>query len=274
MKPQLQRIETALQHLVGKRPPPPPSTDESRGLPPRLGVRSNPAPPPRPITPPPAATGLPSMRSRSAPNNAPPPHWAKANPPPRPAPSSPSFDLRPQSPQHQTPPPPPANPQASQITHVPAGPLNQNHRQVNPALATNLLREIEAVIVGWQRELKQILMQIQNLYLEGPMVDGWLECQDPDPTKTLPPNARAQIEANYGNNVSYEFPRPGYRLCGRDREGRIWSKACPPQQVASVSMAIARYQKLRQLLKKKHNLEQRLSQIAETLVLVHSRLKA
>jgi hypothetical protein len=128
------------------------------------------------------------------------------------------------------------------------------------------------VIVGWQRELKQILIQIQNLYLEGPMVDGWLESQEADPVRSLPQNARQQIESHYGQ-VNYEFPRSGYRLCGRDDQGRVWSKPCPPHQVAGVSMAIARYHKLRQLLKKKQGLEHRLSSIAETLVLVHSRLK-
>ncbi|MCW6035312.1 hypothetical protein K4A83_03355 [Spirulina subsalsa FACHB-351] len=135
-----------------------------------------------------------------------------------------------------------------------------NHRHsVNPALATNLLKEIEEIVVGWQRELKQILVQIQDLYLEGPIVDGWLESHQGQDSLSSP-------APDLGS-------RPGYRLCGLDEKGRLWTKPCPADQVASVSMAIARYQKLRQLLKKKQSLENRLSSLAETLVIVHSSLK-
>ncbi|WP_017306421.1 hypothetical protein [Spirulina subsalsa] len=135
-----------------------------------------------------------------------------------------------------------------------------NHRHsVNPALATNLLKEIEEIVVGWQRELKQILVQIQDLYLEGPIVDGWLESHHGQDGLSSP-------SSDLGL-------RPGYRLCGLDEKGRLWTKPCPADQVASVSMAIARYQKLRQLLKKKQSLENRLSSLAETLVIVHSSLK-
>ncbi len=38
-------------------------------------------------------------------------------------------------------------------------------------------------------------------------------------------------------------------------------------------MAIARYQKLRQLLGRKQHLETRLSQLAETLVILHSHIQ-
>ncbi|MDB9493248.1 hypothetical protein PN441_09610 [Spirulina major CS-329] len=295
MKPELRRIETTLQHLEGQRQAPsappasaPPRSPQLPYMPPRTAPYPTPQPPrpvspPGGINPPPRSTGLPPMRSPQT------PHAYRTNPanPPRPI-SPPSFRVqsppqssspqRPPTPQAQPapPPPPPQRPPApsgGQITHVPAGRLSHHRHNVNPALATNILREIEAVIVGWQRELKQILIQIQNLYLEGPMVDGWLESQEADPARSLPQTARQQIESNYGR-VSYEFPRSGYRLCGRDDQGRVWSKPCPPHQVAGVSMAIARYQKLRQLLKKKQGLEQRLSNIAETLVLVHRRLKS
>jgi hypothetical protein len=72
--------------------------------------------------------------------------------------------------------------------------------------------------------------------------------------------------------VTCESPRTGYRLCGLDAAGQTWSRPCPPDQVASVSLAIARYQKLRQLLTRKQDLETRLSQLAETLIVMHSHL--
>ena len=47
----------------------------------------------------------------------------------------------------------------------------------------------------------------------------------------------------------------------------------PPEQVPSVSMAIARYQQLRQLLERKQKLESRLNQLAETLVVLYGHIK-
>lgn len=143
-----------------------------------------------------------------------------------------------------------------------------NHRHApNPALATTLLEDIETLVANWQQELRQVFRQIQNLYLEGPIVDGWLESQYRESgvsveTLSHQPNAKVILES----------PRPGYRLCGLDEQGKVWSHYCPPEQVASVSMAIARYQKLRHLLTRKEYLETRLSQLSETLVVLHGHL--
>jgi hypothetical protein len=73
--------------------------------------------------------------------------------------------------------------------------------------------------------------------------------------------------------ISSQSSSTGYRLCGLDASGTVWTRPCPPDQVASVSMAIARYQKLRQLLGRKQYLETRLSQLAETLVVLHGHLQ-
>ena len=156
------------------------------------------------------------------------------------------------------------------------GQLVSQRQDTNPALAIHLLREIEEVVVGWQRELKQILVQLQNLYLEGPMINGWLEStatEQPSPPATPAYAQSPATYATYQGRVSYERPRAGYRLCGRNEQGQLWSKVCPPEQVTAVSMAIARYQKLCQLLKKKQGLEHRLSNIAQTLVRVHGTLR-
>lgn len=163
-------------------------------------------------------------------------------------------------------------------------PSFSSHRHAaNPSLAMNLLQEIQETVAAWQIELQTILQQIQDIYLEGPIVNGWLESNsvqsEAGGTATL---RHAEVErlmdyveeicAN-GAKVSYKSSRTGYRLCGVDAAGKVWSRACPPDQVPAVSMAIARYQKLRQLLGRKQYLETRLSQLAETLVVLHSHIQ-
>lgn len=160
-----------------------------------------------------------------------------------------------------------------------------NHRHgANPALAANILQEIQAHVASWQRELHTIVQQIQDLYLEGPIVNGWLESNpwetEHGGTATL---RHGEVErlmdlveeicAPDGSKIPHPNLKTGYRLCGVDASGKVWSRPCPPNQLAAVSMAIARYQKLRQLLGRKQYLETRLSQLAETLVVLHSHIQ-
>lgn len=163
-------------------------------------------------------------------------------------------------------------------------PSFSSHRHgANPALAMNLLQEIQETVAGWQTELQNILKQIQDIYLEGPIVNGWLESnpQEPEPegTATLR-HAEVDRLMDYveeicatGGKVSYESSITGYRLCGVDDTGKVWSRPCPADQVPNVSMAIARYQKLRQLLGRKQSLETHLSQLAQTLVVLRSHIQ-
>jgi hypothetical protein len=163
-------------------------------------------------------------------------------------------------------------------------PSFSSHRHgANPALAMNILQEIQEHIAGWQQELQIILQQIQDIYLEGPIVNGWLESNLKEPEEGATATLRhgeivhlmdyvEEICTNHGK-VSEPTPRAGYRLCGLDASGKVWTRPCPPEQVPMVSMAIARHQKLRQLLGRKQYLETRLSQLAETLVVLHSKLK-
>jgi hypothetical protein len=160
-----------------------------------------------------------------------------------------------------------------------------SHRNgANPALAMNLLQEIQDKAASWQVELQKIVLKIQELYLEGPIVNGWLESheKEPEPRSQATATLRhAEVEhlidyveeicAN-GKTIAYQSPRAGYRLCGLNAAGEVWSRPCPPEQVASVSMAIARYQKLRQLLGRKQYLETRLTQLAESLVVLHTHI--
>lgn len=174
-----------------------------------------------------------------------------------------------------------------------------SHRNsANPALATNLLKEIYDIVAGWQVELQQVLKQIQDIYLEGPIVNGWLEShasptvEDTHTTISEETTLTAALRhcevdqlMNYVEEIcaaKAKAPKqadvnkatPEYNLCGLDSAGKAWTRPCPSEQVASVSMAIARYQKLRQFLARKQYLETRLGQLAETLILLHSHIQA
>jgi hypothetical protein len=154
---------------------------------------------------------------------------------------------------------------------------------VNPFLASNLLKELQTTVESWQNELHQILRQIQDLYLEGPIVDGWLESHSDQPEVDPSVLRHAEVDrlldyieeicASPDQHVTCETPRTGYRLCGLNADGQLWSCPCPPEQVPSLSLAIARHQKLRQMLGRKQHLETRLNQLSETLVVMHSHLK-
>lgn len=178
-----------------------------------------------------------------------------------------------------------------------------SHRNAaNPALAANMLQEIQQIVGGWQSELQAIIRQIQDIYIEGPIVNGWLESYksqsetktDENPKNPIPGGTatlrHGEVDQlmDYVEELCAQSSEPkketkkdakvttnpaGYRLCGLDDSGKMWSRPCPAEQVAGISMAIARYQKLRQLLGRKQYLEFRLNQLAETLVMLHSHIK-
>lgn len=152
----------------------------------------------------------------------------------------------------------------------------------NPSLAANLLREMLTTVEEWQTELNQVLRQIQDLYLEGPIVDGWLESYSGEPLTDMSQLRHLEVDRlmHYIEEIcaapvpgTKERPRTGYLLCGLNSDGQRWSCPCPPDQVPSISLAIARYHKLRQFLTRKQDLETRLSQLAETLVLMQGKMK-
>jgi chemotaxis protein histidine kinase CheA len=175
-------------------------------------------------------------------------------------------------------------------------PSFSNHRNAaNPGLALGILKEIQEHVAPWYKEQQKIVQQIQNIYLEGPIVNGWLESlpkeskepKEPKEPKEEQPGGTATLRhAEVDRLMDYveeicatqakepsKSARTGYRLCGLDASGQVWSRPCPPEQVPSVSMAIARYQKLRQLLGRKQYLENRLHQLAETLVVLHAHIQ-
>lgn len=173
---------------------------------------------------------------------------------------------------------------------VPASQLSSlgvNRPAANPNLVIGLLKEIETLVKGWQKELEQTVQQIQVVYQDGPIVDGWLESYPPG-GQAAPPSAsvsmlrHAEIEHLMAfieqiceaeqAQITEDMRRTSYRLCGLDPDGKMWSRPCPSEQVPYVSLAIARYQKLRTLLSKKQNLDHRLTRLVESLTMLHGQI--
>lgn len=146
-----------------------------------------------------------------------------------------------------------ASSQAALLPEFTATQTTQPSYANHPELPLTLLQQIEAQVKSWQTALQQILQQIQTLYREGPIVDGWLESYVPQ-----------------ADNESTEASTAGYRLCGLNEQGQLWFRHCPPEQVADVSLAIVRHHKLQQVLLQKQALEQRLHQLTDRLVVLQN----
>ncbi len=138
--------------------------------------------------------------------------------------------------------------------------FSSHRNSANPVLSLGLLQDIAKEVMTWQWKLQEVHNAIQALYDEGPIINGWLESGDGTVqlTETSVPSALGQH----------------YRLCGLDKSGQVWRKLCPPEQLPQVSLAIARYQKLRQLLSQKKLLDMRLQRLAQTLTMLRGHLRA
>lgn len=147
-----------------------------------------------------------------------------------------------------------------------------------PSLAQQLLQQLESAIAQETATLNQAVQQIQSLYQEGPIVDGWLEAANCEvhPQLTKLHHLDGESLVSYIEQLCDQLPRspqqlashPPYRLCGLDAEGRLWSRPCPPNQVDRICLAIARYHRLRQLLDHKQVAETRLINLTKTLAIL------
>jgi len=163
------------------------------------------------------------------------------------------------------------------------------HRNVaNPNLSMNLLKELQQRVATWQKELQQVTQQIQAVYLEGPIIDGWLESEllEGGGRSTFHHVDAHQLMAYLENSLNLEMEkvspsqikpgptrsRGGYRLCGLNEDGQLWFRDCPPEQVAAVSLAIARYQRLQLLTQRRQTLETQLGQMAQSLINLHAQM--
>lgn len=159
-----------------------------------------------------------------------------------------------------------------------------NSRQVtNPEFALGLLKEMHRMVTKWQIQLRQVSAQIQTLYLEGPIIDGWLESHPHEPQHLGAAILRhAEIdrlmeyveEICKGTSTGEKSTQAEYRLCGLDADGQLWARPCATEKVPEVSLAIARYQKLRQYLAQKQQLENRLNTFVQSLIALRSSLKS
>jgi hypothetical protein len=182
----------------------------------------------------------------------------------------------------------------SQDLHLPkpkSVTLTPHRNAPNPALAASLLQDMLNTVTTWQRELSTIVQTIQNIYVEGPVLDAWLESlAAPSPEETI-----AFRHADISQLLSFvEKLQAGkiqpddlnsiedyctaqknatYRLCGINPDGKVWTYPCPAEQIPVISMAIARHHQLRQLRIRQSDLETRLSHFSEDLVRLHSHLK-
>lgn len=181
--------------------------------------------------------------------------------------------------------------------------MSQRH-EVNPALALNLLNDIQTVVITWQEQLRRLVHALRALIAQGPMVDGWLESSCA-PEKGLDMSATGAeaallrhgdadalmqyvealehcglasedfapaVSPNASESFSENSPAQ-YRLCSLNADGTVRSQLCPPEQVAFVSTAIARYQKFKQLVAQKEAIEAKLQQAVNELTGVRARLQ-
>ncbi|MEM9165266.1 MAG: hypothetical protein AAGC54_19665 [Cyanobacteria bacterium P01_F01_bin.4] len=157
--------------------------------------------------------------------------------------------------------------------------------EVNPAIALNLLGEIHQKVANAQQDLRGLVLKIQQIYAEGPVVNGWLESTQSNPSAP-PADANSALfrHADVDDLMTYIHsldsaqatePRhadPQYRLCMIDQMGNVQSRPCPPEQVPAVSIAIARHQKLHHIITRKQHLEQQLKAVVSALTEINTQL--
>ena len=143
-------------------------------------------------------------------------------------------------------------------------------QDANPILAAHMLQEMYKMVMDWQQELQEIETRSFNITVSGPVLAGWLESRTfkrgstgeaiPTPYVAVDPIDLTAVD-----------PQAGYRLCGLDEDGKLWTRPCPMAEILIVSRSIARYQQLKDLTDRKQQLEQYIRQVLEDLV--HLRLK-
>ena len=150
-------------------------------------------------------------------------------------------------------------------------PKFSNLRQdANPILAAHMLQEMYKMVMEWQQELQEIEQDNLEITASGPILAAWLESRN---FKTgskgdAIPTPYIAIDAIGLTTVD---PQAGYRLCGLDEYGQLWTRPCLMTEILSVSQAIARYQQLKDLTDRQQQIEQHIRQVLEDLV--HLRIK-
>jgi hypothetical protein len=165
----------------------------------------------------------------------------------------------------------------TQPTTVQVPKFNHLRQDANPILAAHMLQEIYQMVTQWQQELVEIDRDRTEIAASGPILAAWLESRTfnrnaagqaiPTPYATV----EVMLPDGFPNGLAAIDPQAGYRLCGLDQDGNLWTRTCEMTEILSVSQAIARYQQLKDLADRQQQVEQYIRQVLEDLV--HLRLK-
>jgi hypothetical protein len=157
----------------------------------------------------------------------------------------------------------------TQLSKIQIPKFSSIRQDANPILAAHMLQEIYKMLTQWQQELQDIEQKSLDIAASGTILAAWLE------SRTFKPGAKGEaIPTPYITVDSIDLtvdPQAGYRLCGLDEDGNLWTRPCLMTEILNVSQAIARYQQLKDLTDRKQQIEQHIRQILEDLV--HLRLK-
>lgn len=262
MKPDLQRIEAALNQLERQSAAINARVSSEQLLKEDAAIAHHPAPP----------VSF-SVRSLDASAHNPPSHdfnWAAndemAAPVDAPlsADSQPKHSLQPLFP-------------SLQVNQSPALPKLEMSEfapvSTDPALVLHITRKLETLVGTWYEELQHLLRRIRAVEAEGPAVNGWLESK---PLDMSGPSAATLRHADVDDLMVYvdqlcnqaensSLPQYSYVLCGYNSNGQVWSRPCSVDELSEVSLAIARYQILAQLKDRQECLEKKLGAIAAQL---------
>jgi hypothetical protein len=158
----------------------------------------------------------------------------------------------------------------TQLTAIEIPKFSKVRQDANPILAIHMLKEMHTMVTGWQRELQEIARNSLKITDSGPVLAAWLE------SRTFKRGSKGEaIPTPYATvetiDVEAIDPQAGYRLCGLDEYGNLWTRPCQMSEILMVSRSIARYQQLKELTDRKQKVEQCIRQVLEDLV--HLRLK-
>ena len=156
----------------------------------------------------------------------------------------------------------------SVTTQVPK--FSHLRQDANPILAAHMLQEIYKMVTQWQQELVDIAAQTQEIASSGTVLAAWLESRTftPSATGEAIPNPYVTVDPIDLTTID---PQAGYRLCGLDEYGNLWTRPCAMTEILSIAEAIARYQQLKDLTERKQQVELHIRQVLEDLV--HLRMK-
>jgi hypothetical protein len=163
-----------------------------------------------------------------------------------------------------------SNTQLAPIAPIEIPKFSKVRQDANPILAIHMLKEIHTMVTGWQRELQEIAQASLSITTSGTVLAAWLESR----TFKRGSNGEAiptPYETVDATDVETIDPQAGYRLCGLDEYGNLWTRPCQMSEILIVSRSIARYQQLKDLTDRKQKVEQCIRQVLEDLV--HLRLK-